>query len=511
MLQFNRIENSLRNLWWGSINKIICLIVPFILRTVIINSFGAKYIALSGLFSSILQVLNLAELGISSAIVYSLYKPIAENDQKIIGALLKFIKSAYRVIGLIILIFGISLLPLLNFFIHGEAPSSVNIYLLYMLYLVNTILSYFLYAYKQPLVIAYQRNDVLSNINTLVTVIKNILQIFAILVLKNYYYFVAASIFGTIINNLLVNKITCKLLPQCACDGELDAEFKKDLKKRVCGLLITKLSQVSRNMFDNIFISIFVGLTAVAMYDSYMVIMFAVIGILAVFSQAIGSGIGNSIVVENIEKNYSDFKKLVFMYGWIAGVSTICFICLYQDFIKLWLGESMLLDVEIMYLFPVYFYILAMGDIQSIYYTSCGLWWKGRSTYILEMIGNFVLNLLLTIKFGIFGVLVATCITVFWANIFGRARVLFSNYFGVNRLKEYYIMQIRYVIITIINSLLIYNICETINVKTFVGFFLKTMICIFLANVFYLVVYHRYGIFRQSIIFLKNKVFQRSN
>ena len=189
----DKLKNTKRNIIYGSINKIIMLLCPFIIRSIIIKKLGMDYVGLGSLFTSILQVLSLAELGFGSAIVYSMYKPIAEEDNKTLSALIYFYRRIYRIIGSIILVAGIAVMPLLKYIISGKYPADINIYILYLIYLVNTVASYFMYAYKQSILMAYQRNDVDSNISSIVNMVMYGLQIAALLLTRNYYTYIINS------------------------------------------------------------------------------------------------------------------------------------------------------------------------------------------------------------------------------------------------------------------------------------------------------------------------------
>ena len=200
----SRTKNATRNMFFGFINKLIVLLFPFVIRAMIIKTLGSEYLGLSSLFTSILQVLNLAELGFNSAIVYSMYKPIAEKDTTTICALINMYKKIYRIIGITIITLGLILLPFLNLLIKGNYPSDINIYILYLICLFNTGITYFLFAYKNALFTAHQRSDITSNIQSISYVLQYLIQIFVLVKLKNYYMFVIIQMFTTILNNIIV-------------------------------------------------------------------------------------------------------------------------------------------------------------------------------------------------------------------------------------------------------------------------------------------------------------------
>ena len=209
-MEISRTKNTKRNIFWGVINKLITLVLPFLTRTVMIRTLGAEYLGLNSLFSSILQVLNLTELGFSSAIVYSMYRPIAENDKDSICALLNAFRKIYKIIGVAILAAGLSLLPFLPHLIHGSAPKDINIYYVYLVYLSNTAISYLLYAYKTALPNAFQRVDVISNITSITLGGMYILQIVILIGIKQYYPYIIILPICTVVNNIITSNYVDK-------------------------------------------------------------------------------------------------------------------------------------------------------------------------------------------------------------------------------------------------------------------------------------------------------------
>ena len=203
-IKLSRTKNAVRNIYSGMFNKIFTIFFPFLIRTVLIKKIGIEYAGPNSLFSSILQVLNLTELGFASAVVYSMYKPIAEDDKDTICALLNFYKRVYFIIGLVILALGTAVMPFLPHLIKGNIPQDINIYVLYSIYLVNTSLSYLLFGYKNSLLNAHQRRDVISNILTITQGLMNICQLLILVTIKNYYLYVLMMPIFTVLNNVMV-------------------------------------------------------------------------------------------------------------------------------------------------------------------------------------------------------------------------------------------------------------------------------------------------------------------
>ena len=499
----NRIRNATRNIIFGLINKIIVLIFPFIIRTFIIKTLGSDYLGLNSLFTSILQVLNLAELGFSSAIVYSMYKPIAEKNTKTICALMNLYKKIYRIIGIIIIVLGMLLLPFLKIFINGTYPSNTNIYVLYLIYLFNTGITYFLFAYKSALLTAHQRNDITSNVQTITYMLQYIVQIIILIKLKDYYLFVIVQIFITIINNIAIAIIANKKYPLYQCNGEVELKIKNEIKKRVTGLIINKICHTTRNSLDSIFISAFLGLKMVSIYSNYYSIMNAVVGIMLIINTSIIAGIGNSIVTETIEKNYNDMNKFNYIYMWIAGWCTICLACLFQPFMKLWMGEEYMFPYQIVILFCIYFYSLKMGDIRCAYSDAKGLWYENKYRAIVESIANIILNAILGKIFGVYGIIIGTLISLLIINFGYGTQILFKNYFVNQKISDYFKRHGIYAIVTFIICLITFYLCSIIKLNGIIELIVKFIICVIIPNILYFIIYHKTKIFKESLNLIK--------
>lgn len=488
-MKLDRSTNAKRNILYGLINKIITLFLPFILRTIMIYTIGIEYAGLNGLFSSILQVLNMSELGFGSAVVYSMYKSIAHNDVDQVNALLNFYKKVYRIIGIIVLCIGLLLVPFLPNLISGGYPTDINIYVLYLIYLANTCLSYFLFAYKTSLLNAYQRTDIISNVHTITQGLLYLTQIILLLTVKNYYYYVLVMPIFTVLNNLINSRKVDKLFPQYRCKGTVNKETITDMKYKVSGLMINKLCLTTRNTFDSLFISAFMGLTETAIYGNYYYIINAIITFISVISNAMIAGVGNSIQIETIDKNYEDFKKFNFLYMWISGWCTICLLCLIQPFMKLWMGEKNMFSFGVVILLSIYFYVLKMGDIRGLYSDAAGLWWENRHRAVIEAILNLLLNFLLVQFWGIYGIIIATLISLFFINFIGGSQIVFRYYFKNGKFSEYMILHGKYALITFIIAWITLKCCSFVRIDGFIGLCIKAVICIVLPNVIYFLIY----------------------
>ena len=265
----NNFKNLTKGIASGIINKIVGLLLPFVSRTVLIYTLGLSYVGLNSLFSSVLQVLNFSELGLGSAIVYLLYKPLAENNTVQVNRILSFCKKCYKFIGLFITIVGLALLPFIKVLINGSVPDGINIYALYLINLINSAVGYYLFAYKQTLLIATQRVDIYNSCGVIVDVTLNILQVIALLVWHNFYIFSVVRVITTILNSVLCNYFSKKLYPQYFPEGDITSTEKAELKFKIGGMVFQKISNVILISADTIVISSFLNLEILGRYNLY--------------------------------------------------------------------------------------------------------------------------------------------------------------------------------------------------------------------------------------------------
>ena len=489
-MKLARSENAFRNMRAGMASKIISLLCPFIVRTVFIHVLGAEYLGVNSLFSSVLSVLNLSELGFSTAVVFSMYKAIAEDDQKTINALLYFYKRVYLCVGSVILALGLLLIPFLPHLTKGSYPSDINPLVVYLLFLLDTVASYFLFAYKKSILEAFQRSDVCLKVNMLKDIGTKGLQIVLLLTVKNYYVYLAIMPLFTVISNLQTAYYSKKIFPQYHPEGQLSREIKADIKQKVSGLMIQKVCQVSRNSFDSIFVSIYLGLTEIAIYNNYYYIISMVTSFMVIATTAISAGVGNSVATETQEKNIQDMYRINFLYMWISGWCMACLLCLYQPFMKIWVGPELLLPMSSVILFSLYFYSLKMGDVISVYSGAAGLFWHHRYRALCEAAANIFLNWILGKYFGINGIIVATMLSLLVFNFCYGTQIVFQHYFSEQKILRYFLFQLRNLSVTSGICMITYYLCSLLP-DNFVFFIVRMMICVIVPNLCYLVVYRK--------------------
>lgn len=482
-------EQAKVNLLAGTCNKIILMLLPFITRTIFIYYLGAELLGVKSLFTSILQILNITELGVGSAITYFMYQPIVEKDVPKVCMLLNFYKTIYRKIGIATLSIGLILLPFLNIIISGEIPPGINLQIVFILYVINSCVGYFFYAYNTSLLYALQQVNKIDNINTILALLFTGVEILAIAYFNNVYIYIIASIIKNICNNICCSVITNKTYPEYKCEGVIDVETYRGIVKQVKGLLITNICTVSRNSLDSICISMFLGLTAITYYTNYYMIFTVCIGLISIIHRALQPTIGQSIVENSVEKNYIDMMNFNFLYMTLSGWISISMISLFQPFMTIWMGEEMLFPMKTVFILVLYFYVLTMGNIRMMYAEGAGLWWENKIRAIVEAITNIVLNFTLGYYWGINGIILATLISLFFINFCYGSSIVFKSYFKGFKIKDYYLSNLKYIIVTFFVGTITYLLTNNIVLTNYLTFIFRGAVCVTLPWLLYFIIY----------------------
>ena len=504
----NRTKNASRNIIWGGVSKVVLMLLPFFIRTIFIYTIGLEYLGLTSLFTSVLQILSLAELGFATSVVYSLYKPLADNDVELVCAIMAFLKKVYYCVGAIILVFGIGISFFLPHFIHGEVPDDINIYYLFYLYLINTVISYFFAGYKTALLTANQRDDIKSKVITFASIAQYILQGAVLLLFKNFYFYVIVLPLTTLSINALNAYFAKKFFPQFVAKGSLTQEQVRPMVKQIGGLLISRVCAVSRNAVANILISSFIGLLTLAIYSNYVYVETSIQGLLTIVGASILAGVGNSIVKESEEKNHKDFKKFNFLYMWISGWCFCCLVNMFQPFITLWVGENSTMPYSSVLLLCLVFYATTAGDMRNTYINATGIWWQNKWRPILEATTNLLLSFVLIKRFQVAGVLIATLVSLVFINLWFGSKILYTEYFKNQKFSIFILSHLQYFLVTIVVTVVTFCCCHFISTISWGTLVFRLIICLIVPNALYLIIYHRKAEF-QSVKDLVKRMIKR--
>lgn len=444
-----RTRKAALNISYNIFNQILMLILSFISRTVFIWGFGVEYLGINGLFSDILSLLSMADLGFNTAMTYSYYRPLAEKNYKKISELTTFYKNVYNTIAFFIALIGILLIPFLPILVNLKKDiPNLNIY--YLLSLSSVVVSY-LCVYKTTVLLADQKGYILTKINILTNILKTILQIFSIVLWKNYILYL---IIGTVIaigNNIYASYVATKnysYIQNKYCNISL--EEKRNIFNNLKSVFLYKVSSVLLNATDNIIISALIGTAMVGYYSNYLLLQTKITTIISIIFTSMTASIGNLIVTEGKKKRYEIFRCEQSLSFIICGIVVPCYVLLANDFIDVWLGELYQLDICVVYAIGINMYLSCVLQPLWSYREATGLYRKTKWVMMICAIINIVLSICLGRLFGVFGVIIASAISRIITYVWYEPHLLFKEYFGTSEFKYYYQIILNVILITIL-------------------------------------------------------------
>lgn len=501
----SRLNNTIRNIKYSVLAQSFNFLIVFATRKIFVEIFSAEYLGLNGVFSNILSMLTLAELGLGSAIAYCLYKPIYDDDRRKIVATMSFYKHAYAIIGTVVFVLGASLTPFLDSFVD-EMPAIPYIRLIYLLFVLNSSLSYF-FVYKKTLLIADQRRYITVALHQTAVLVMNLLQITLLLLTHNYFAYLLTMIFCTVAENVVVSYLADKQYPYLKQknDAKLSKEERQEIFKNIRAMMAHRLGGVVVNSTDNLIMAKFVSVASVGIYSNYFLIKNTLMSLTAMIFQSVTASIGNLGADETQKERRKEiFDILNFAGSWLFGFMSICLFILYNPFITLWIGEKYLFSFDIVAVIVINFYMFGMRQAVLTSRDALGLFWYDRHKPIFESLINLIVSIPLGIKFGVFGVLLGTLASTMTTSFWVEPYVLYKHGFK-QRSFIYFIKYIFYTLVTLIGGAVSLLLCSFTD-DGYMGFGLKLVICAVVPNVIYFVCYFRTKEFHYIVSVLQNKV-----
>lgn len=499
-----RTSNSIKNIKYNIVSQILSLIVQFVSRTVFIKILGKQYLGISGLFSNILTILSLADMGIGTVLVYSMYKPLALNDEKKLKQLMSMYKKIYNIIALIVLCLGLCITPFLEIFI-GQHDIS-NIHFIFILYLINTVVSY-LCVYKISIINADQKNYIVTIRQQIINLIANIVMIMTLLLTHNFIVYLIFQIFFSISSNIYISKLAEKMYPFITnINGyKLSKEEQQIIKKDTFAMLLHKIGGVVVAGTDSILMSMMIGLDAVGIYSNYLLIINAIKRFTSQFFSSISASVGNLNVQKDNEYTYTVFKRIFFGNFWIFAFCSLCLFSLLNPFINLWIGKEYTFSINIVFAIVLSFYVDGMRQTVLLFRDSMGIFTKDKMKPIIEAIVNLLLSIVLTVKFGIIGIILGTILSMLFVCVYVEARVLFKYGFkksGLEFLKIY----LKYFIISFIAFIIICLFDFVYLSNKYVLFGLRMLYTIIMSNIIIIIFTYRTDEFRYFLNLILKKI-----
>lgn len=421
-----RKRNSLRNLFVSLILGVISIAVTFVTQKIFITTLGLEYAGVNLLFTGIISVLAIAELGIASSIIYHLYEPLHTKNWPRVGQLMAFYKKGYRLVAGTIAIIGLIMLPWIGSFTDAEVEPGLQI--IFAIFILDAAISY-LMSYKRSLLYADQRNYLINIVRIGVLVVLNLLQILILIATQDYLLFMTLKVLSTLTENVIISRIIDKLYPNVlnTSSGQpLDQQTKVDIFKKIRGLAYHRLATFAVNGTDAIVISMFLGASVAGLYSNYYVVVAAINSLFSQFSTAITASVGNLLIEKDIVHAGKVFDRLQFAYYVIGTVVVACFITGVNPFVHWWLGKEYVLDFEVVFVLGIVLYLTVMRPAFHSFKTAAGIFYEDRYIAVLEAVVNLVASVMLVQIYGLAGVFMGTAISSLVLHLYSYPKYVYS-------------------------------------------------------------------------------------
>ncbi len=498
----SRVDKSKKNIFFGLMQQCSTLILTFVTRTVFIKYLSIDLLGVNSLFANILTVLSLADLGFGTAILYSMYKPLADNDQEKLSALMNFFRKIYICIAIIVFLVGIGLLPFLHFIIKENNIANIEIY--YCLFLADSIISYLL-AYKVNIINADQKTYIIKKYTLIFNIIKSIIQCFVIIVFKSFIAYLLVQILCTFFTNIYGAYISRKMYPYICTKKILAKEDKKSIMDNVKSLFLYKIGGIILNNTDNILISSIINIVTVGFYTNYITIINAITNITSTIFTTITFSVGNLIATENKEKQLDVFYKIDFLANLMFSFISVSLLILLNDLIICWLGKNYIIDELTIVFVVVNFYMVGVLNSVLMFRDTTGLFRKTKYIYMITALLNIILSILLGIKFGLAGIIAATAISRLLTNFWYEPLTIFKSYFNKSSFKYFRDKLLNALVLTI--TTVIVNYCtKFIKVTGWGMLFTKTAFVVILSSIIFILIYSNTPYFKYYFTLVKSLI-----
>lgn len=500
-----RTTNSIKNSLTSTLVYIITTIMGFLSQAIFIRALGAEYNGIKGLFGNILNMLNIAELGFGSAIVYHLYKPMAEKDTKQIRMLVKYYRKVYHMIAIVVFAIGTILLPIIPTIV-GEVSIPENVIFLFFLYLLSTVFSYLL-TYKRSVLYADQKNYITNMVNSIFVMIKNIVQIAIIILTQNFVVYLISQIILAILENVTINIIVNKkydYIRELNDSEKMPQELKKDITTKVKGLLFHKIGEFVVLGTDNIIISMTKGLgvIAVGMYANYNMIISQVRNLFSNVIISLTASVGNLLIEKDKSKARSIYKSMLLLNSWLFCFCAISIYCMIEPFVRIWIGGEYLLSKFVLMILVINLYIQGIRSTTNTFKEAAGIFYEDRYVPLIESAINLIASLVFVQIFGLAGVFLGTIASTMFLFLYSYPKYVYKLVLG-GTYKEYFKLHIFHSVLSLVICLITGYISSFITVQNpWLQLVLNGVLCFFIPNVLYLLFASRmpeFGFYKEKL------------
>lgn len=484
----SRTDNSLRNVGASFVSKILTLLLAFVSRKVFIHYIGVRFLGINGLFSNVLTLLSLADLGLGTAMNVSLYKPIAEHDTEKITSLLWFFRRIYIVIALAVTLIGLALLPFLGYLVNLDQDIP-HLKLYFIIFVLKNAVSY-LFVYKAAILRADQKRYKVINVEIFVNISFTIIKIISVVLFSNYLLYIILDVAAVLLNNLIVSTLANKEYSFIRSHQDLSSDDKKSITKDISSMFVYRLSYTLLNGTDNILISVIVGTIAVGLYSNYLVITANLISLVELLFTSLTPSIGNLVVTSSQSHRYKVFQSMQMLSYWLSGVITVCIYFLIQGFITIWLGSRFLLDdLAVLAIALNTFFAMCMRPVWT-FREGTGMYRKIKYVMFATAVLNLSLSILLGKFLGISGILFATSISKLLTYFWYEPRILYREFFE-KKVSQYYLSFLGNAALMLFSGGICYFILRLFQKTDILTWLVKAIICFAVVNVVYYLRYRK--------------------
>ena len=512
MGESSRTSNTLKNVFaaWGG--QAIYAIGSFAVRAVLISQLAQVFVGLESLFSSILTILSLADLGFGSAIVFALYEPLAKGDKESVKSLMRLFKRVYITIGIVIIVLGAALTPNIRMLLGPDCPDIPLIQIYFFCFVLNTGVSYF-FSYRGSLLMADQKSYVVYLITYAFQIVMCVAQICVLLLTQEYLYFLICMVSSTLLQNIVIAYVSGKRYPYLKEKDvkPIDKAVLHDVKQNIVGLFMHKIAGACSTPASNLIITNVVGIGVTSLYGNYLMIVNALTQVLTKVFDSLIASVGNLGVTESKERQNEVFRTTFFVNGMLYMIISCGFVCAVDPFIDFLAGPEWRLEPITVFLVVFLFYVKGMRDAALSFTSAYGLFWKTKWKAVLEAVVLPLLSVALAFPFGLNGVLIGCAISSLGISTIYEGWAVYK--FGLERpLREYLFLFTKYLLLNTVTMAVLLFLCELVPLGGLLGFFVKGAFGVVVSAALWMLLYHKTrewdecrGIFDRVLSKLKRK------
>ncbi len=504
-----RTSFVIKNAWVGVLAEAFAVLLSFITRTIFIKTLADDYLGINGLFTNILTLLSVAELGVGEAIIYHLYKPLAENDEKKIKTYIRFYKKAYTTIGIVIFVLGLCVIPFMDLIIKNKPNISDNLTLIYILFLINTSLSYF-YVYKASILKANQQNYIIVLYKQLFHCVQLIAQIIVLYTTHNYIIYLVIQFTCTFLTNYFASRKASKMYPYIDIhdEKELTKSEKKSIYQHIQGSFIYKIGSSILNGTDSIIISSILGVGVVGIASNYNMIYTTIKKFLSQITTSFTASLGNLNALEKAEKEERVMYQVMYICFILYGYSTICMALLSNDLINIWLGPKYLFGLFTVIICCLNIYINGVRYAAYAYRVTMGLFQYFKFIPVLSAIINIVVSIVLAHKLGVNGIYIGTIVAIGTTYFWSDPVIIYKKEFHKSPIK-YFVVFFKYLFITCLVGIVCYFVTKKMIIDSIYVLILKLIIIsIIIISMFILITFNSFE-FKELMKVIKKRLHRK--